>query len=181
MPTRLVRWWLLAGLLVAGVALMHTLGHPATGPAMPGHPATGPAMPGHPATGAAMPGHGSGGTSPGSRTFADRPGAAVGLFAGSRPVGVPSRPVPDGAVTAATAWPSLDTPGPRPHGMDPRLVCLAVLATLLVAVGAVARRMCRRAAGSPAAVPLPAGTPARGPPVRRAIGRTLATQSVLRI
>ena len=151
MPTRLVRWWLLAGLLVAGVALMHTLGHPATGPGMAARPST------------------------------VRPGAA--LFGASLPVGPATPPVPGVAVAAphVGAWPSLDTPGHHPHGMDPRLMCLAVL-TALVAAAVVLARWRRRRTGPPAVtVTGPAGTPARGPPVPGPIGRTLAAQSVLRI
>ncbi|HEY3506558.1 MAG TPA: hypothetical protein VGN37_27695 [Actinocatenispora sp.] len=126
------RWSLLAVLLALGVALMHTLGHPATG-----HDGRAHVPAAH--------------------------GAVDGLFAAS---------YPDLPADAA------DMPMPGRHGMDPTLVCLAVLTALLVLAVTVALSVRRFAALRP---PVPAralGRRSRAPP---GVGRTLATVSVLRI
>jgi hypothetical protein len=132
---------------------MHTLGHPATG-------------------------HGG-------RAHA---GAVDGLFAAS----YPDLPVADAvpvaghadpmAGTHATARPAPDGTARAPmrggHGMDPSLMCLAVLTALLALAAAVAPSV-RRAAGVGPAAPTGArGLRSRGPP---GVGVTLATLSVLRI
>lgn len=123
---------LLAVLLTLGVALMHTLGHPATG-------------------------------HDGRTHVPAAHGVVDGLFAAS---------YPDLLAGAA------DMPMPGRHGMDPTLMCLAVLTALLVLAVAVALSVLRFAALRP---PLPTralGRRSRGPP---GVGRTLATLSVLRI
>jgi hypothetical protein len=148
MPTRVTRWSLLAVLLVFGVALMHTLGHPATGHDDGMH-------------------HAADAVVHQQQHF----GSPVdGLFAAS---------YPDDLSPAAMAS-AMHHSTPGPHGMDPSLMCLAVLTALLAAVVALA--VSGRTA-RPVRLISPqraAGRVVRGPPRSRA-GLTLASLSVSRI
>lgn len=148
MPTRGSRWSLLAAMLVFGIALMHTLGHPAIGNDAMGH---------GPETSATH-------REPGVATAVDR------LFAASYPDIMSAVPVTR-AVHPTT---------PSPHGMDPSLMCLAVLTALLALVAAIVRYRRRTRPDRPVDGSRAGGRAARGPPSPRA-GRTLATLSVLRI
>ena len=153
MPTRVARWSLLAAALVFGIALMHTLGHPAVG----GHHA---AMSG-PATEVAAAQQGSGA----------HPDSTVDeLFAASDPYG--------GMVGAMVA--SMHLPAPGPHGMDPSLMCLAILTALSTVAAALALLHHRSTPVRPLAATATAGRAPRSPPTPR-VGRRLATLSILRI
>ncbi len=153
MVARTTRWSLLIVALALGVALMHTLGHSVhtRSPAMPGM-----------AVGAAA-------SAPDRDVMADLPTAATGeLFASS---------LADRWLVRAGR--SVHDPLPFRHGMDPSVMCLAVLTTFLLLAAAayrilrtgrgVASRSCPRVAGRPRAPP---GTP---------VGRSVAALSVMRI
>ncbi|GIL30968.1 hypothetical protein [Actinocatenispora comari] len=189
MPARVTRWSLLAVLLVCGIALMHTLGHPAIGAGDAGmHSRAAPAgqhgsalrhqpspqrdllqhaapVPhGAPASHVALASHGV----PASH------GAPVPrrdpLFAASYPV----------AISIVALAPVLHLPTPGPHGMDPSLMCLAVLTALLSAGAVIALLRYRDRTARPGPAPAPSGRAVRGPPPPRS-GPALVRLSVLRI
>jgi hypothetical protein len=148
MPARVTRWSLLAVLLVFGVALMHTLGHPATG-------------------------HGDGMPRAAGAVAHQQQRLVTpvdGLFAAS---------YPDDLSPAAVAS-AMHHPAPGRHGMDPSLMCLAVLTALLAAIVALAVSGRTARPAGPISLRRAAQRAVRGPP-RIPAGLTLASLSVSRI
>jgi hypothetical protein len=91
------------------------------------------------------------------------------LFAASYPV----------AISIVSLAPVMHLPTPGPHGMDPSLMCLAVLAALL-SIGAVIALLRHRGTARPGPGPAASGWAVRGPSPPRS-GPDLALLSVLRI
>lgn len=206
MPTRVTRWSMLAVLLAFGVSLMHTLGHPATGHDGMAGMSTHRAVDGlfeasypvglppdvsapHASSAARL-----GSVEPQAMSTAEpgsvapqamRGSLALAPLNGSRAAVHDAHPGMARAAQVARvsggAWgPAVHGPAPGSHGMDPSLMCLAIL-TALLALAVTAAGLLRRTRTARPVVPLSyAGGRSRAPPPSP-VGHLLATTSVLRV
>ncbi|GAA4209277.1 hypothetical protein [Actinocatenispora rupis] len=196
MPTRVTRWSMLAVLLAFGVALMHTLGHPATGHDGMAGMSTHRAVDGlfEASYPVGLPASVAGSGAPDAMSTAEpgsvvsqamRGGPSLALRYGSPATVHDARPAHTGIVRAAQladGVPGTAVHGPAPgsHGMDPSLMCLAIL-TALLALAVTAAGLLRRTRTARPVVPLSyAGGRSRAPPPSP-VGHLLATTSVLRV
>jgi hypothetical protein len=141
--------WMLPVVLTLGICGMHTLGH-------------------------VNPGHGQAAASPAPAMIAMRQAQASEDGSQGK---LPPEPVAPASVFKAALFFSSGTG--LPHGFDPTSVCLAVLASLLLLLLAVAWAGSRRWPGGPSARADRSGEVARPPP--RRLAPSLARLSVMRV